>query len=343
MRIRTFVVAVLVFGAQAGRAQPTQPASRPAAETTLELRLSRFIDLHYFVRHQSQATTTIPALEGLADAAMIARELETTLGGALGWGLIEGTLAECADSAEALEACARLPENFTDRGGRSIPIREGTLRLVRAYSQIEPAFLKDIWPRHRELIEQTRNVLTDKLLPKQAACFGYMVDRLGMQDPHLTIPVYLVAEAPAPGAVTHRRRGGGGVCFISADSGPAALLPEIVLHEAIHALDIATADQDTALQALRKALREAGLDPKDPLSRDVPHTLMFVMAGETVRHVLDPALQHYGDAAGYYAKVPAATAAVRPAWTEYLDGKLTRAAAVARIVAETVKPRTPGE
>jgi hypothetical protein len=327
---------ISIFAVLAPHAAQTQPASRPAAETTLDLRVNRFIDLHYFVRRQSQATTA-PALDGLADAAAIAREMETKLGGALGWGLIEGTLAECADSAEALEACARLPETFKDRAGRSIPIREGTLRLVRAYAQIEPAFLERIWPHHRELIEQARKVLAEKLLPKQAGCFGYMVDRLGMQDPHLTIPVYLVAEAPAPGAVTHRRRGGGGVCFISADSGAAALLPEIVLHEAIHALDIATADQDTALQALRKALREAGLDPKDPRSRDVPHTLMFVMAGETVRHVLDPALQHYGDVAGYYAKVPAATAAVRPAWTEYLDGKLTRAAAVARIVTETVK------
>ena len=150
-----------------------------------------------------------------------------------------------------------------------------------AYARLERAFREQIWPRHRKLIEQTRTVLTEKLLPKQAACFEYVLDRLGMQDPRLTIPVYLVAEGPTPGAFTHRRRGGGGVCFVSADSGSAALWPEIVLHESIHALDLATADQDTALQCVRKGLREAKIDPKDPLARDVPHTLMFVQAGET--------------------------------------------------------------
>jgi hypothetical protein len=66
--------------------------------------------------------------------------------------------------------------------------------------------------------------------------------------------------------------------------------------------------------------------------RDVPHTLMFVHAGETVRRNIDADHRHYGDVSGYYAKVPRATNAVRGPWIDYLDGKTSRDEALERIV-----------
>jgi hypothetical protein len=112
---------------------------------------------------------------------------------------------------------------------------------------------------------------------------------------------------------------------------------ETVLHECIHALDISTQSQPTALQVLRKDLQAAGLAPRSEMMRSVPHTLMFVQAGETVRRLLNPEHKHYGDVAGYYAKVPEAVAAVREPWTAYLDEKLTRDAAIKQIVEKTPK------
>jgi hypothetical protein len=162
-----------------------------------------------------------------------------------------------------------------------------------------------------------------------------------MQDLHLEIPVYLVAEAPFPQAVTHRRRGGGGICFVGLSELKGLLLCETVLHEATHALDVATRDSGSVLVDLQERLRTAGFGPGTPAYRDVPHTVIFVQAGETVRRLLDSAHRHYGEVCGYYAKVPAAAEAVRAWWPPYLDGAIGHAEVVERIVQHFVQNPGP--
>jgi hypothetical protein len=93
------------------------------------------------------------------------------------------------------------------------------------------------------------------------------------------------------------------------------------------------------LPILRRKLIAAGIPQADRLFRDVPHTLMFVQAGETIRRVVDPAHKHYGDVYGYYAKVPRATEAVRPAWEAHLRGELAQDAALDRIVETALKSK----
>jgi hypothetical protein len=300
------------------------------------VRINPFVDLHYLVRKHVNATGDAPTFTGFAAAVAAAREVEATLGGPPMWGLIEGTLGECSSAAEAHDRCVELPETFRSRTGRTVELRSAALRLVAAYAPCEPAFLAEIWPRHRTRLEQAHKRIAADLLPHEAACFAYMLDCLAMQDPHRSVPVYLVAEAPDPGGFTHRYRGGG-VCFVGLEQNDGTLLYEMILHEAIHALDIATEGQNTALQVLRQRLRAAGCDSRSPTYRDVPHTLMFVQAGETIRRQLDPAHRHYGDVAGYYAKVPAAAAAVRPNWEAYLHEKLPRERALEQIVQTAVR------
>ena len=115
------------------------------------------------------------------------------------------------------------------------------------------------------------------------------------------------------------------------------MLCEMVIHESIHALDLSTLAQDTVLVALRRELTAAGRGPSTPEFRDVPHTVMFVEAGEVVRRVLDAAHKHYGDVEGYYAKVPQAVSAVREPWIAYLDKKTDREAAIRAIVSRLGK------
>jgi hypothetical protein len=236
-----------------------------------------------------------------------------------------------------------MPEQRKLRSGKTIAIRQPVLAFLRAYARLEPAFQKDVWPQHKAALEAAHRRLHEELVPRQAACFDYILKRLGMEDPRLDIPVYLVAEAPYPGGFTHRRRGRGGVCFVGVEHAGGSLLLEVVLHEASHALDIATLDQDTAFQQLRAGLKQAGHDPRSPIYRDVPHTLLFYQAAETVRRLLAPGHKHYGDAIGYYAKVPQAIQAVRPAWDDYLDGKIARDAALKRILSQFTADATTGD
>jgi len=146
---------------------------------------------------------------------------------------------------------------------------------------------------------------------------------------------------PFPGAVTHYRAGrAGGVCFVAVRDVDPLQLVESILHEATHALDIAW-DGSGVLDELRKKLQESAPPVGRNVLHNVPHTLMFVHAAETVRRNIDPTHKHYGDVAGYYAKVPRATGAVRQPWIEYLDGKLSREDALDHMVQSVSSPTGP--
>jgi hypothetical protein len=84
-----------------------------------------------------------------------------------------------------------------------------------------------------------------------------------------------------------------------------------------------------------------GADPQEV--HDFVHTVMFVQAAGSVRRVLDPGHKDYGDVKGYYARVGRAGTVVVPAWRDYLDGKIDREAALARIVAGFSKAKEKGD
>jgi len=92
------------------------------------------------------------------------------------------------------------------------------------------------------------------------------------------------------------------------------------------------------LEQLRARLEKQGYTRRHRELRDVPHTLMFVQAGETVRRLIDHAHQHYGVVAGYYPKVERVAAIELPIWKDHLDGKLTREQALERIITEVGPP-----
>lgn len=321
-------------------APTTAPASQPGATTELDLRINPFVDLHYHVRARLEEPTGLPGPAGQPEAVEAARKMEAALGGRTEWGLIEPTLARCQTAAEAVEACARLPATYKLRSGTEVQIREGAVELARAYVGLEQDFRQSVWPEHRGVIENARDHIVSTLIPKQAACFQQILGHLDMKDPHLKIPVYLVADAPMPGGFTHRQRDQAGMCFVAVREPVESLIYETVMHEAIHVLDFATAKQDTALTALRKRLTAAGWGSPAPEFRDVPHALMFVESGEAIRRCLVPGHEHYGDMMGYYDAFPEIGRAVRPAWTEYLNGEISRDAALERIVT-TLRPAKP--
>lgn len=255
----------------------------------------------------------------------------------MAWGILEGSLIQAEDVAAARRIAEKFPAEFQSMTGAKLPLRELATKLLDAYEPIEHDFAAKTWPDHQRKIATARKALEAELLPHASRCIEYIEKSLGMNKGQEAIPVYLVASAPAPGGFTHRRRSGGGVCIVSADEKPE-LLTETVLHECIHALDISTQSQPTVLNELRTKLQQAGHSARSEAMRSVPHTLIFVQAGETVRRMLIPRHRHYGDAAGYYAKVPEAAAAVREPWTAHLDGKLTSDETVARMVEKTPRP-----
>jgi hypothetical protein len=316
-------IALLLLGLVAGTAAAS-------GETTLDVRVSAAVDLYQFVR--TQAEREAPEVHEVYHPAIeAARKVDAKLEGIfLGWGFLDRELVGVERAGEIVERFDGLPEAFRLRSGNEIVLRDEAIAFATELAKVEGRFRQHEWAEHRDVIEQARNGLEKHLVPKQQEAFDFMLDSLGMKDPGHSIPVYLVAEAPDPGAFTYGRPGGGGICFVGVRELQGPMLHEIVLHEATHALDVASGGQNV-FEELRAMLEQAGVDRRDRLWRDVPHTIMFIQAGETVRRLLHPEHTHYGDG-GYYDIVRKVADVELPLWKRHLDGKLGREQALRQIV-----------
>jgi hypothetical protein len=324
------ILAVLVLSG-ACRTEPPKTAAPPAtAPKLLDLRVNPFMDLHYWVRKLASERGELPAVDGLPEAVAATRQAGASLGDVGLWGVLVGSFTEVTTAEELARVASQVPETFTLRDGRTIPVRQSLANLAAAYRPLEKTFLATIWPQHREMAERVAAALRKELLPRAPEVFADLSGHLGVPVPSAPIPIFLVAAAPFPGASTMRSQEGP-FCVVALEGEPDSQWVEIVVHETIHALDV-QAGQDSVFADLRSRLGKVPRASPQEV-HDFVHTVMFVQAAGTVRRVLDPAHKDYGDVDGYYAKVPRAVAVVVPAWRDYLDGKTTREAAVEKIVA----------
>ena len=193
------VLAALLCGASGTLLQSTgaNPRKERTNQTALDVRLNSLIDLHYLVRKLASGSGNTPNIDGFKPAVEAARELQSDLGSALAWGVVEVPLAECQSAREAVGAFAELPETFKF-GERTIQLRQRAVRLAESLVPIEAPFLKSIWPQHRAALQRVAAKIAAGFAPKESECLAYMMKHLGMEDPQQQVPVYLVAEAPFP-------------------------------------------------------------------------------------------------------------------------------------------------
>ena len=311
----------------------TPPASA-ATGTKLELRLSPIIDLHFFARRVAAGDDIAPALDGFNRVLETQQALAETLGGPRAWLMFDHNFLDCDTAADLLEEFRLIPESTMIRG-RTVNVREAAVAYGESLASIEPAWLGEHWPARKASITAAQARIAPLLEKNESAYLAFMIRSLAMDDPRATIPVYLVADAPFPGASTSATMDDKPVCFVATSSGgEGTLMLETILHEATHGLDILTRGEPTALNRLRLQLAEAGIPQLDPRFRDAWHTIMFINTGETVRRVVDPEHVHYGDAEKYYEKVPDVTRIERPIWIDHLDGKLTLDQTIEKLTAE---------
>ncbi len=301
------------------RIQETLPSAPSVApQTRLVFEAQPTVDLYFYIRACASPEREAAPPAGFEAAVELVAALDRDLDRFfLAWGPLEGALNGVQSATDLERAFADVPATLESRSGKSIALHERALEVAR------------IWPEHRTAIADARELLERGFDEKQAECLAFHLRSLAMNDPGLEIPVYLVAEAPFPGAVTHRDDEGRGVCFVAVNGAEGSQLFETVLHEATHALDIAV--NESVLGRLREKLAQKGVTQRDRAFRDLPHTLMFVQSAESIRRTVDPEHQDYGDVSGYYSRVSEATQLVRPAWKDFLDGKASLEETLERI------------
>lgn len=317
-----------------------QAAESPAATATEPTRLvfevRPVLDLDALVRSLASNAGDVP--EELRPAVDAARAVESVLGrDLLRWGPMLGAMAGCDTAEDVLHAFEGLPESF-ELLGRPVALRATALDYGAALAAVEPAFLETQWPDRRVRIEAARARIQAGFVPKEAGCLAFHLESLGMHDPGLSIPVALTATAPFPGAVTFRGPDGRGVSFVSVDGHDGTQLFEVALHEATHALDLA-AGEDSVFAALRRGLEAAGVGPRDRIGRDLPHTLMFVQSAASIRRMVDPDHQDYGQVSGLYERLEPVAEIVRGIWGDHLEGNVSRDEALDALVHEALAAR----
>lgn len=330
-----FVTFALSFCRTDATAIAQPPNADNAPRTRLDYRVSPAVDLHYYIRALAEdKKAEVPApLQSPVEAA---REINRELGS---WGMLESRLNGVNSVAEIRKAFADLPEEYTPRFSRSkktVPLRELATRYVDALASGEAHFMEHVWPGHERIVREDLARIERDFVPHFDKLLAYMLEHLDMQDPKIAVPIYLVGEAHFPGGFTMIQPGGRPIMFVQTTRihHEGTQLFELIIHESCHALDIAG---DSVFKELRDKLAAAGFSPRDDLFRDVPHTIMFAQAGETIRRLMDPNHKHYGEVATYYARTGKPGEFVPRLWIEYLDGKLTREQALDQMVKETLE------
>lgn len=326
---------LLLFGA-------ALPAEPPAAESvretaaesttskkTLELRVEPLADFWFYLRSQEEAGDKATDREFPELIAAVAHMREALRSEDVSWAAFDSELRFASTIPELRE---NLEHSWSFGPEKGAPeVRAAAKKVLDGLEASFPRFLEALWPKHEQALLAARDRIEKQFRPVESRAFDFMLESLDMTDPEITIPVYLVARSPWPEAVTYRTRGGGGVVFIGTyrKDHQGTLLYEILLHEATHALDMAARETPHALMRLRQLLRDRGIEIRD-LLRTVPHNLMFIQAGETIRRVLDENHVDYGVVSGYYDRAAHAPEE-REIWHGYLAGETTLDAALGRI------------
>ena len=338
--------ALLLFLAVLGFHESTsaQTQTTKANHELLDVRFNPVMDLNYMIRKYASSKAEPPKnLEGFDEAIEVARQLNREFGSWLGggWPSMDAALSRCKKISEATEALSQVPETTTTRQGKTIRVRESAILYAKALVALEAVYVKSYRSQHESVVAQTMASLTKTFNPKKLECFSYLRNSLGLPDTEAGIPVYLVAEAPWPGAFTFWDASKKGTVVVGVDANPGSMLFETLLHEGIHALDLEARGDSNVLEEIRSRLKKAGLAENDIAGVQGPHLLVFIQAGETTRRLLDLAHQHYGDVKGLYkyeALQPLVNVA-RPVWLDHLDKKISREEAVNRIVDGFIKVR----
>jgi hypothetical protein len=331
-----------VFSFQQSPASKTKEAE--ATPKLLDVRINAVMNLNYMIRKYASSKAELPAnIDHFKEAVAVARQLNTEFGGwvGAGWATLDAALAKSRNGSEAIQALSQVPETATSRQGKTIPVRDAAIRYGKALSAVESSYLKNLWPEHQILAEQTAARIAKTFGPKEQECFAYLTKSLGIADAQYSVPVFLAAETPWPGGFTFWTGNRKGIVVVSIETNPGSMLFETLMHETIHALDLETAGNGNVLEDIRTRLKKAGIAENDIAATQGTHMLVFIQAGETVRRLVDSSHQHYGDVRRVYEN-PALQPLVkvaRPVWMAYLDQKITREDAISQIVEGYIRVR----
>lgn len=318
-------IAILVATAACNQsgAPPKAPMSEgpPDAMLTAEgapiaLRRSLVADLYFWLRAK--------ALEGEAPkeyaepyAAM--QELRSDFAGdPTAWEDLEVPLGEVSSASELVGIYGALPER-REVGGRMVQLRTDATRLAKAMASVEDTFRRGPYHDHAEEIARAAKDLALRLVPHEQEILRAIETDMGVpNEQQRPIVITLVGDAPYPGIFAADARGHVMATFVRVRGLDGGALVETVLHESLHAFDEMTVrEKSTAMNALRAALAQRGMDENDSNVEMAVNTVTFAEAASLVKRFIDKTHKPLGES-GFYTLYPPAPAIVE-AWSRRVE------------------------
>lgn len=283
-----------------------EPQEAPEAQGPFDLRVLPLVELFQEVRalaEEPAGEEAPPADELLGGAIAAARVLAEELGLSPSARFLEVYLLDCEDAGKLKERFQRLPEQAPRGGGEPLKLRESAVALAEELFKVESAWQERVWPERQAALEAEARRLGELLNgPVGAKLLADVERELDLAPPREPLPIHLVTRAPRPGAITLRATSGP-VSFVAVGDLAASLAAEVVVHEALHALDALSAERASLPSRLRAALEGAGVSAHSDVYRDAVHALFFVEAGALVRRHVDPEHEDYGAQRDVYARL----------------------------------------
>jgi arylsulfatase A-like enzyme len=331
-----------------------QAAVSATVEERTELEFRTSATLEYWMLTRTAAAGQAPPLrvEGMVHAVEILRSAEED-------GVVFDALGDAVFSqAGSMEEAAEMFANIKQRSAEMQPDptrpmppnwREDRIATWTAYEQAalalastEASFRSIHWLSRQDRLEKFAVTLEAWYGDKQDTAIAFMLDGLGEEDPLRAIPVYLVTSMPSPGGWTVRTRSGPHCIVSLADRGgdlrALGNLAEIVLHEALHALEEMTGepgfDADTPnLLRRRLATRDLPVSSKRVAARaaiqQLPHAWIFAHTQATMQHVFATTAPGYAETNGIYARMGETAEFLARDWARHVDRQLAAGASIA--------------
>lgn len=199
-------------------------------------------------------------------------------------------------------------------------------KLARVLEGADAVYRKRLWPQHDARNRAWVAAIRPRLRTVIAEFPQRLVEVYGVEWPMDPNPIRVDVSVDADWAGAYTTLEPPHVCLSSTDARHEGWLAiEILFHEASHIL----------VSEVSREIREACGERSMEVPRDLWHVVLFYTTGELVRPYAGESFEAYADANGLYERVPEwgrYRDAIVVEWQPYLDGKIERIEAVAKLV-----------
>lgn len=315
------MIATLLLTLSACSAQQDDPA--PLFEVSLTPGSELWSEVRYLASLDPEENgEAVPVEPAMAEAVAAARRVGLMLAGEPAWTVLDGQ-ANAVGAGEWLSMKLKLPGRLLGEGTKRKELRSELELLFASLDSAAAPWIEQHWPARQAALLQAATDLQELFNHEaQTAVLLRLKRWVAAPLPPEPVSVRLVTRSVAPGEVTVLVDSLA-LSLVSVTGRSTLELCDVVLHEAIHALETRPIHPPTLFNRATAWLIQEGVR-KPSVQGKYVHTFYYLAAAEAIRGVIDPNHVDHGITGGYYGRATNAYGVIKPLWDEYVAGNIRR-------------------